>query len=813
MAIRPHTIKKTNVNKMHNDGPLTIAVGMNAYSKSWKNNNVQWGELVEKFKEPIRTAETMEQYARASKLDRGRIKDVGGYVGGYIRGGRRKPENVVHRQLLTLDLDFATNDVWDMVALLLPYAAVLHSTHSHTEKTPKFRLIMPISRTCSAEEYEALGRRIAGDIGIDLFDPTTFQVERLMFWPSCSSDAEYVVEAQDAPWVDVDEVLARYIDWRDMSLWPTSEASKEHTREHVGKLEDPLTKRGIVGAFCRTYDIHAAMDSFLQGEYAPVNNDRERYTYLKGSTAGGVVIYEDKFAYSHHGTDPISGQGVNAFDLVRINKFGHLDSGKTGGTKLPSYKAMVSLAEDDPNVRRTLASEAVQSIDFDFPEGYEAAPAAPDDDEEVADDSWLDKLKMKSEGIAYPTASNISLLLANEPNLKGLFKYNTFDAKRYMMRSAPWRPIDEPKPVRNVDYSGLRSYLESGYGISNQSKIADALAVQVERDSFHPIRDYLNGLSWDGRPRLDNALIHYFGAVDNVYTREAMRKMLCGAVARVFEPGIKFDLVLVLVSSEGQGKSTFIDKLGGPWFSDSFMTVHGKEAFEQLQGAWLIEMAELSAMRKADIEAVKHFITKKVDSFRPAYGHTSEDFPRQCVFFATTNTRSFLKDPVGNRRFMPVDVRPDKVTKSVFTMTQAEIDQIWAEAVERYRQGEKLYLSKEAEKLAAVERRGHSEVDDREGIVVDYLEQLLPENWAKLDRYERRAFLSDPEQTGTVVRTCVSAAELWAECFGNEPKDMDGYKMRPINAIMRGIPGWELSAKPKVIRPYGMQRYYVKTEQ
>ena len=233
-----------------------------------------------------------------------------------------------------------------------------------------------------------------------------------------------------------------------------------------------------------------------------------------------------------------------------------------------------------------------------------------------------------------------------------------------------------------------------------------------------------NGTGSTGRQTPDSTT---WGPDDNIYSREAIRKMLVGSIARVMNPGVKFDLVLMLVGPQGSGKSTFIKKLGKSWFSDTFLTVQGKEALEQIQGAWLIEIAELSGLRKAEVESVKHFISKSEDSFRPAYARTSEIYPRQCVFFGTTNDSEFLRDPTGNRRFMPVDVVPNNAKKDVFMELDDEIDQIWAEAVVLYKSKEKLYLSHEAEKIAKSEQSSHSESDERKGIIEAYLERQLPE--------------------------------------------------------------------------------------
>ena len=285
---------------------------------------------------------------------------------------------------------------------------------------------------------------------------------------------------------------------------------------------------------------------------------------------------------------------------------------------------------------------------------------------------------------------------------------------------------------------------------------------------------------------------------------------MVGAVGRIFRPGIKFDLVLTLVGDQGTGKSTLIKKLGKQWFSDTFMTVQGKEALEQIQGAWLIEMAELSGLRKAEVEAVKHFISKQEDTFRPAYARTSETYLRQCVFFGTTNNKDFLRDPTGNRRFIPVDINQRKATRNIFTeLLEDEVDQLWAEAVHMFENGERLFMSEEAEALAKVEQKKHSEVDERKGIIEEYLNVKLPKNWDNMDLYERRNYLEDPlSAKGEIERDYVCMAQVWCECLGKEKEDMDRYKTREINDILRGLEGWEQSKSTKNFSIYGKQKYY-----
>lgn len=791
---------------MQHDNKIDIAVGMSARSKTWKNKTLLWSEFVARIQEPHYTNETYKEFIASNKEEQSKIKDVGGYVGGYLRNGRRNPENVVHRQLITLDIDFAHLDFWDDFCMQFDNAAILHGTHKHIDADPRYRLIIPIDREVTPDEYVAISRKVAGLLGIDLFDNTTFEVNRLMFWQSTPRDVEYYFRVQDGPFISADEILASYIDWKDTSLWPTALPTDAHFTQGGKKQEDPTEKKGIIGAFCRAYGIEEAIETFLSEDYVPAMEGR--YTYTKGSTAAGLIIYEDKYAYSHHGSDPCSGKLSNSFDLVRLHLYGHLDSAGATGSRPKSFVAMEELARKDKKVKKLIAVENIDSARYDFAENPEGQ-----NDEDTAQEyvDFMAELETDSKGNYLSTATNINIILANDPRLRGAFKYNDFDTKRYVYTSLPWRRVESPEPVKNVDYSGVRNYIESIYGISGTLKIDDSLALEFEKNSFHPIKDYLEGLKWDGVKRLDTLLVDYFGAEDNQYNREAIRKMLVAAVARIFNPGCKFDLVLTLVGDQGTKKSSFIKKLGKSWFSDTFMTVQGKEALEQIQGAWLIEMAELSGLRKAEVEAIKHFISKQEDSFRPAYARASETFKRQCVFFGTTNKKDFLTDATGNRRFMPVDVNKLQVSKDVWSDLDQEVDSIWAEAVELYNNGETLYLSAAAEAIAKTEQLKHCEVDDRKGLIEQYLDRLLPKNWESLELDTRRMFLSQEQDQGTETRDFVCMAEIWCECLGKAKEDMSRYNTREINEILKGLEGWEYSSSTKNFKIYGKQKYYTRS--
>lgn len=797
---------------MKYDGELNIAVGRSRKEIKWKNKETFWSELVKKLRTTTKTHETHNEYMTMKKSRQSEIKDVGGFVGGYLDQGKRSAETVIHRQVITLDIDFAKadDDIFDSLDILYGCAAAMYSTHKHTPESPKLRLVIPIDRPVFKDEYEAIGRRIAGDLGINYFDDTTFQPSRLMYWPSTSKDGEFVYKEIDGPWLNADEILNTYYDWKDSSSWPISDRVDKVVARSIKKQGDPLDKPALIGAFCRSYDIHEAIEQFLMDDYEACNIDN-RYTYKHGSTAAGLVVYEDKYAYSHHGTDPTSGKLCNAFDLVRYHLFGLKDEDakeNTPSNRLPSYKAMVEFASKDNKVKIQLGKEKLEAARDDF-----------DDDYEMEEDtSWMIKLEVDSKGRNKNTIANIEIILNNDSRIKDCFARNEFSKKEVALRNLPWRKIDKRIPadsvLKDADDAKLRRYLEP-YGNFTKNKIDDALSNVIQDNTFHPVRDYLNGLKWDSTERLGSLLIDYLGAEDTQYIREVTRKSLVACVARVMHPGCKFDYVLTLVGKQGIGKSTILKKLGGDWFSDSFTTVQGKEATEQIQGYWLIEMGELAGLRKAETEQIKHFISKQKDIFRVAYGKRTGEFPRQCVFFGTTNNNDFLNDVTGNRRFWPVNTGVQENTKSVFKdLDKYEIEQIWAEAYELYKKGEKLYLSKELELEAMKVQEHHSKIDDRAGIIEEYLDILLPEDWYSIEPYERANYIQNRDnivEKGTVLRAKVCVAEIWRECFGGHKKDLDRRKSNELHNIMKSLKGWKSCSNKSgriKIKGYGPQVGY-----
>ena len=665
---------------------------------------------------------------------------------------------------------------------------------------------MPLDRPVTPDEYEAIARKVAEKIGIDYFDDSTYQPTRLMYWPSHSADVEPFFQYRDEPFLRADDILAEYPDWTDTSYWPESSRMSGIRKKLADKQGDPLEKKGIVGAFCRTYTIPEAIAKFLPDVYTPTVKS-DRYTYAAGSTAAGLVLYEDeRFAFSNHGTDPAGGKLCNAFDLVRIHKFGHLDENAmegASGRSLPSYKEMATFAAADEETKRTLAEEVTAKAVLDFENAAE-------------DEDWMTKLSMTDEGAIRPTIVNAVLILRNAEALKGI-RFNELSRAIEVDGELPWDRPD--KFWRDADDAQLYGYVADTFGVQfPENRFAKALTIVADNRRFNPLRDYIKSLpEWDEVPRVDTLLVDYLGAEDTPYTRAVTRATLIGAVSRVLEPGCKFDTVLVLDGKPGIGKSTLLRKLGGKWFSDSLSLtdVRDKTAAEKIQGVWIMEVGEMQGTRKADVDVLKGFLSRQVDEYRPAYGRVVERHPRTAIICGTTNsTTGFLRDVTGNRRFWPVPVDGGG-RLSVWDMTEETRAQIWAEAAALTAEGENPYLDPEMEKEAERMQQEAIEYDDREGEVVEYLDTLLPEDWYEWDMQKRVDFFQqrdvlDANVECTVRRMRVCAREIFCECWGrskNSWKRQDSYD---IAAIMARIPGWEKTGKDYLIPGYGHQRVYTR---
>lgn len=784
---------------------IDIATAHKRYSKKWKNKRTHWQDLVNRCADTERTTETMGEYLKMTREEQSGIKDVGGFVGGYLSGGVRKNQSVMYRSVATLDIDYGTAEAWEDFTMAYSFGAMLYSTHKHTKEKPRYRLVFPLSRQVSPIEYEPLCRKIAADIGIELFDITTYQLARLFYWPSTAKDGDFVFEYQDGPACDVDKILSTYINYKDVSEWPLSSRESDVIAREVKKAGDPLEKPGLIGAFNRTYTIEEIIELFLSDVYEPTGHDG-RYTYKLGSVAGGLVCYESKFAYSHHETDPASRQLCNAFDLVRIHKFGIQDEGSkiTDVTKMPSYLKMQDFVAADKRVKKLVVEERTQKASSDF-EGIEVA-----EDEKPSTD-WMAELDVDKKGNPKSTAKNIITILENDPMLKGHLWHDLFTGFDLVKNGLPW----DKRAVQwgNRDDANLRIYMEEKYEISGKDKIKDAKDAVLTRHKTHPIREYLNSLTWDGTPRLERLIIDYIGAEDTELNRAMTKKHFTAAVARVMNPGCKYDYCLIIAGPEGIGKSTVLKLMGGDWFSDSLTTTEGKLGMEQLRGAWIIELGELSSIKRSDVEQVKGYITRQDDIYRAAYGTVVEKHPRQCVFCGTTNETYFLKGDTGNRRFWVIKVDADLRHYSDYQQAiRNDRDQLWAEAVHYWKNNEPLYLPQHLEAQA---RQKQAEVNDDSddpmlNMLLTFLDTKLPPEWNTWDLARRKAYINDPDPLdgGVVERDRICVPEFLCERMGRNIADKEyKYLARKIAKLIDSLDGWErISTTKHAEKLYGIQK-------
>ena len=553
-----------------------------------------------------------------------------------------------------------------------------------------------------------------------------------------------------------------------------------------------------MGLFNRVYHpISEALEIFLSDVYEPTDNE-SRWHFIQSSSMAGVEIKEDKFVYSHHAKDPAYLKLCNAFDIVRIHRFGDKDD-------KASFNAMCEFAMKQDDVKLLAANERLAQADAEF---------------SATDDDWKKKLHYQPRtGILENSVYNLNLILNNDPDFAN-FAFNEMANRIQVTGPLPWERPEGNIFWRDADTAQLKSIIDIRY-LPFSSRNHDVAFTKAADDRhFHPVRDYLNSLpEWDGIERVEDLFIRYLQADDTPYVRAVTRKTFAAAVARVYVPGIKFDCVPVLDGDQGIGKSTIVKDLVTPeYYSEtlSLTDMDDKSGAEKLQGFWAVEIGELAGMKKADIEKVKAFLSTCDDKYRPSYGKVVESHPRQCIIIATVNgERGYLRDITGNRRFWIIKLHQKK-QKKTWDFTPEYRAQFWAEAKEIWKSGEKLYLEGDILEAAEEAQQSAMEVDERVGMVEEYLNTRLPLDWADMDLFQRRSFLQGsefgmPEHKGVHRRTEVSNAEIWCECYGKSLQELKPTDSYSIAALMSQLPNWERTTSIKRQPIYGRQRLYKKT--
>lgn len=358
---------------------------------------------------------------------------------------------------------------------------------------------------------------------------------------------------------------------------------------------------------------------------------------------------------------------------------------------------------------------------------------------------WQDKLRRTDNGgIKRGSLYNIRLYIENDTNLKGVLAYDEFTGKVVKLKSNKATGL-QIGDWQDTDDSILRAYLDEHYQILfSKDNILDAMIRVARINTINPLKQRIGAVKWDGEARAESFFIDGVGAEDNHYTRMVTRKWLTGAVSRVYHPGVKFDIIPILMGAQGLGKSTLVRNLAPVYFNDDLKSMgKNKDDYQKLQGSWIVELAELSAMQKTDVETMKNFTSGSTDLFRNSYGRYATQHPRHCVFIGSTNHTDFLKDATGERRFYPIKCGVAKATHDPLKYDEPYLLQVIAEAKTWMDQGERLYFDKQTLSEAKVYQLEAQVVDPMKDAITDYLEMLVPTNWDQLTTSVKHTYYRD----------------------------------------------------------------------
>ena len=421
---------------------------------------------------------------------------------------------------------------------------------------------------------------------------------------------------------------------------------------------------------------------------------------------------------------------------------------------------------------------------------------------------WKSKLNRNSTDNAVKNnLKNIFLILNNDTQYKDKIEFNELTQMRTFCRT-DWNDVIE---------SRLKLYLEQKYDLMTSIESINHICNIIASDhSYHPIKEYLNSVQWDGIHRIKSVFSDFLGATDNIYTQSVAVVTFVGAVARIFQAGVKFDTCTVFVGKQGTGKSKFISKIAvnSEWFTDGVTSFDGKDFYESIQGKWIIELGEGTAFQKSIKERSKQAIASQQDFYRKPYGRNPEIRKRQCVFLGTTNNYDFLKDETGDRRYYPIDVNIPKATKNIDKdLTSEYIAQLWAEAVHLYKSGQSIYIQDSGVlALAEQEQRKHFDESPLQSDIYNFLEIPITTHWydASLEarRNHIRAYQNGEQTAGAYRRDRISVKEIVCELFGYELNQPIERKMSLEIARTLMALGWRKNGKKERLNLYGTQWIY-----
>ena len=765
-------------------------------SRHWKTEQVTWDELKGWLEKPAST------------------KACGNYVLGKFRETTVTAESpgthpidalpctnlhrtklaIESRSALTLDVDHPEEGFLDKMRQELGRVAyIVHTTYSSTAEDPRYRIIIPLDRNVAPDEYHVAAASVMNAVGAKSFDPGSVQAERYMFKPSKGPKQPFEYIVNEGGLADVEQLLEEFEE--DLSAIPLPKPNRSK--------RDPFAIEGTVGAFNRAYSDFADLIHEYDLPYAEAGSDR--WHLVGASAAAGMGVCAPGLVFSHHANDPAYGQTCSAFDLARLHLFGMLDEMAKPGTpihRLPSTEAMRELATKDVKV-------VTELVGADFAADMDATMTAIEDGSEgenTGPNAWRLNFALNSRtGKPTDDIQNWDLIVENDPSFAGLY-FNEMTLAIETDVDLPWRIVEKGRETfGSADRSSMLLYIERTYGLRPAAAYMDHLINdKANRRRVNPVLEYLESLKWDGTSRIETALP---GVRPTKFTRLVARKSLVAAVARMFNPGCKWDHMLVLFGLEGLGKSHWVETMARG-YSAGLGRLNDKDTLITMQRSWIMTADEGHSLKKSEFDAQKEFITRNTDIFRMPYEREASAHPRHNVIWGTTNDNVFLRRQEGNRRFLIVKCE-DKVNFD--ELTPEYVDQVWAEAVHLYRAGEQLFLSVEETKMAAAEREDFTEEDALSGIIEHYLETKVPDEWPEMSPSDRQMWLMSrdgltPDGENSIDKVCT--LQIFVEAMGRRMGDQKRVDLLEIAEAFKNIEGWVRMPGRHRLPGYGPQMIY-----
>lgn len=693
------------------------------------------------------------------------------YLPGELKNHHRKSMNIINRSVLTLDLDGAQEGGFEaLCGSLSGFYYFWHTTYSHSEEKPSYRFLVPLAEPVTPGQYGDLVRQIIAANPKASIDVASAKPAQIMFTPACKDPFSYDYGVHEGSLVNG-------------AQWLVSVNGGESVVP-LGRLDkkgEPAEAPGIVGQFNRAYP---NLDELIAVFELPYELDgasgRYRYTGSSATATPGMRELDERpgLYYSWHAHDPAAGYAQNAFDLVRIHKFGHLDTEYKGPVnRAPSYTACRDFLDTHKGFNKRAAAQAYETVVSSLSDqengGAERTTPARETHtnvevlttEEIDNTQWVSQLEVdRKTGKFVDSLSNLTLIFDNDPKMKGV---GWCERGEYFTDADPhnWPNTKQSPKLTENQKVLLRNRYEKVYGLRVQpERLVQIFAERKEVNSFDPVRVYLESLHWDGNKRMETCLP---GVEDTEYNRMVARKVLLAAVARTFEPGVKVDEALILVGPEGTGKSSWIKEMS-KGFSVEFQNIESKDTVQILSETWIAMAEESEVVAKSDFNRLKSFLTQNSDTYRVPYAVEPETRLRRWVVWGSTNDMELLRERDGNRRFLMVEcVRP----RDFDLLTPGHVDQIWAEAVHAYLMGESHVMNSYERELARSAREQHIHSDALTESIAEHLRLPITSDWHEKKPETLRSIVGQWNvdvigSTGDKERDFITPKEVWVEVEG-----------------------------------------------